>query len=155
MLPGRAARDPDDRPARVLVPVRRAKPDKRRDKINSAIIFHAHRKAFGLGSRADYLQSIAQPLNRRACYENTAFKRILYRFVAYLPCDGRKQIAFGPDKLMACVEQHEASRPISVFRHAGPGADLAEERSLLVACVACDGNRAAKKLRISLADQRA
>ena len=62
------------------------------------------------------------------------------RLVADLVAEGGQQAVLGLNGLGAGVEQHEAAGAVGVLGFAGAEAGLAEERRLLVAQVAGDGD---------------
>jgi hypothetical protein len=77
-------------------------------------------------------------LHNRTSDEDAAFERV-FRLVYEPPRDGSEQIVFRHNGFAAGVHKHKTVCAVSVFDHAGPGADLAEQRSLLVARNAGDG----------------
>ena len=88
---GGAAREAEDRAARVGVPVRRAEAGERRHEIDAAVVGHARGERLDLRGRADDPQAVAQPLHDGAADEHAALERVVGRAVA-LPRDGRQQV---------------------------------------------------------------
>ena len=145
MLARRAASQPHYCSSRILIPVRSAEADKRGDEVDSTVVARAYGHRFSLCCGRYYFQSVAQPLDGGPGNEDAAFERVLNRSFVNFPRDGCEQIIFRGDFFAPRIEQHEASRPVSVFRHARRDADLAEEGRLLIARNARDWNRASEK----------
>ena len=53
------------------------------------------------------------------------------------------------------MHEHKAARAVGVLDHAGPGAALTEQRSLLISRKAGDGNRRGKRISCGLSDYAA
>ena len=87
---GRAAREPDDRAARVGIPVRRAQAGERGHEVDAAAVGHRRRQRLDLGRLRDDAEPVAQPLDHRAADEDAAFERVL-GLAADLPGDRREQ----------------------------------------------------------------
>ena len=64
MRAGRAAGEPEDRAARVGVPVRRTQAGERGYEIHAAVVGHARGQCFDFRCGADDLEPVAQPLHR-------------------------------------------------------------------------------------------
>ena len=73
----RAAREPDQRAARALVPVRRAEAHEGRHQVDAAGVLDRARRRLALGGARDEAEPVAQPLHRRAGDEDAALERVL------------------------------------------------------------------------------
>ena len=73
----RAARDADDRAARVRIPVRRAEAGEGRHEVDAAVVGHGRRERLDVGRLLDDAQAVAQPLHDRAADEHAALERVL------------------------------------------------------------------------------
>ena len=129
--------------------MRRAQARKGRHEIDAAIVLHALGQSFDLGRGLDDAEPVAQPLNRRAGDEHAAFKRV-FRAAVDLPGDRCKQIVLRWNRLLARVHEHEAAGAVGVLHHARIGAHLTEERGLLIAGDARDGNAAAEQAGLAV-----
>src|SRR5262245_5757806 len=127
-----AARQADDRPARVRIPVRRAEPRERWNEIHIAVVGNRHRERLDVRRRSNDAETVAQPLDDRAGDEDAPFERVLRGSVAR-PGDGRQQLVARRGRRGAGVLQHEAARSVGVLRQAGRRAHLPEQRRLLIA----------------------
>ena len=136
----RVARQADDRAAGARIPIRRAEADERRHEIHAVGVVHLRHQLLDVRRRLDRLQAIAQPLHRRAGDEHRPFERV-GDLAADLPRHRRQQPLLRRHRLGAGVEQHEAAGAVGVLRRARLEAGLAEERRLLIAGIAGDGNR--------------
>ena len=123
--------------------MRRAEAGEGGDEIDAAGVGDLRGERLDIARGLDDAEAVAQPLHDRARDEDAAFQRV-FRAVADAPRDRREQIVLRGDGLGAGVHQHEAAGAVGVLHHAGPRASLAEERRLLVARDARDGNRRAE-----------
>src|SRR5437867_8488948 len=127
---------------RIMLPVRSVQPRKRRHEIHASIVLDGPRKCFDFRARADQAEVVAQPLHQRARDRDAAFKCVMCRFAAEPECNRREQTALGLNGLLASVHQEKASSAISILCFTGTKAGLPDERSLLIAQNARDGNSA-------------
>ena len=139
-----------DGAACVGIPVGSAQAGECRDHIAAVGVVDSGREVLGIRRLVDHLDLVAQPLDRSACYEDGAFQSILDLAVK-APRDGGQKSVVRIDRLVADVHQHEAAGAVGVLRHARLEAGLSEQSRLLVACHACDLDRAAEEFRIGLA----
>ena len=146
-----AARQADDRAARIRVPVRRAQAGERRDDVDAPVVGDACRERLNLDRRAEEAHLVAQPLHDRPGDEHAAFEGVLFFRVARIACapqlgsSGGQQAILRSHQLVAGVQQHEATGAVGVLRHSGAVAALAEERRLLVAGDSGYGDRRAEQ----------
>ena len=140
-----AAGEPDDRPARVRVPVRRAEPGQRGDEVDAVVGVQRGRQLLGLGRRGDDPEPVAQPLDRGAGDEDRRLVRVGGR-AADLPRDRGQQPLLGLRHRGARVGEHERAGAVGVLAQAGLQAALAEQRRLLVAGHAGDRHLEAVEL---------
>ena len=138
-----AAREPDDRPARVGIPVRRAEPGQGRHEVDVVVGVEGGGQPLGLRRLRDHAEPVAQPLHGGAGDEDRGLERVVGA-LAEAPGDRREQALPGVRRLRAGVEQHEAAGPVGVLCAARVVARLAEERRLLVARDPGDGDVAAE-----------
>ena len=128
----RTARHAEQCAPRIHIPVRCAKPCKRRHKHRAACVLHGLRKKVRFLRVRDKLQLIAQPFDGRARVKRTALKRI-GRLTIHAPTDRRNKPPVGENRLITRVHQHKAARAVCIFRHALIKAALSEQRGVLVA----------------------
>ena len=148
-----AARQADDRAARVGLPVRRAQAGEGRHEHHAAAVGHALGELLHLAAALDRLQAVAQPLHHRPADEDAAFERELGRR-RRLRGAGRDQAVRAGLEPRAGVHQHEAAGAVGVLRQPGLEARLAEQRALLVAGDATDRQRRAEPARPSRGRRR-
>ena len=129
----RAARQAEERAARLGIPVGRTEPDEGRHEIDLLV---ADRRTCAscarFGRRLDQLQAVAQPLHGSAGDEDRAFQRIGALAVELIGDGGQQPVLRGHGRA-AGVEQRKAAGAIGRFHHAGLEAGLADGRGLLVA----------------------
>ena len=92
-----------------------------------------------LGGVVDDLEAVAQPLDRGPGGEDRPLEGVGDGAVGERPRHRRQHALRRRRQLGADVEQHEAARAVGVLGHAGMEAGLAEQRRLLVAGDAADG----------------
>lgn len=68
---------PDDRTARVRLPMRRTEAGERRDEVHAVVALERSRHCLRLAGLADDAQTIAQPLHRRTRDEDAGLQRVL------------------------------------------------------------------------------
>ena len=137
---GRAAREAVMVPARVRVPVRRAEAGQRGDEDDAVARRDLARERLDLLRALDDAEPVAQPLHRRARDEGAALERVrrLARRCATRPSSpARARSRMGR---VADVHEHEGAGAVGALRVALGEARLAEERRLLVARDAGDGD---------------
>ena len=137
----RAPRQPDDRAARVLIPIRRAEPDEGGNDIDAVCVGDLCRVVFGVRRRIDDLKLVTEPLDRRAGDEDRAFEGVGDFALLKAPGDRRDEPVLRIFYLVADVHQHEAAGAVGILRLARREAGLAEKRRLLVARGAGDLHR--------------
>ena len=147
---GGAAGEADDRAAGSLVPIRGAQADEGRHEIDSARVGHRQGEVFDLGSRADHLEAVAEPLHDGAGDEDRAFQAI-GQLAADPPADRGEQAVLRGDRFVARVQQQEAAGAVGVLRAARLEAGLAERGRLLVADQRGDRNALAEDGAVGLA----
>ena len=86
----RSAREPDDRSARVGLPVRRAESGQRGNEVHAVRRLDRARQRFGLARLLDDAESVAQPLHRGAGDEDRRLERVR-RPAARIAGDRREQ----------------------------------------------------------------
>ena len=82
----RAAREPDDRSARVRVPVRGAQTGEGGHEVDAVVGVERGGQLLGLGGSLDHAEAVAQPLDRRPGHEHARLERVLHP-LAQLPGD--------------------------------------------------------------------
>src|ERR1035437_2818259 len=97
-----------------------------------AIVRHGLRQRLDFFRASNQTQSVAQPLDDGATYEDAALEGILGR-VFYFPSNGCNQPIGRRDRATARILQHEASGAVGVLGQAGSDAALANQGSLLIA----------------------
>ena len=138
---GRAAREADDRAARVGIPVRGAKAGEGGHDVDALRAIDAAGNLAGVGHVVDKAHLVAQPLQKSTRHKHASLERILRSL-----CTGRArgnggdQAVFRLARLVPRVHKKEAARAVGVLRLAGRKAALPEQRRLLVACDAADGH---------------
>ena len=139
MTIGGAARDAQQCPAGVLVPVGRTQTGEGRHEVNTAVVFHRMGQVVDVGRGADQACPVAQPLDGRPTHEHAAFQRI-GGLAANVPGHRGQQVVGRFHRFVARVHQQEAPGAVGVLQHAGLRAQLAEQRGLLVTGNAGNGN---------------
>ena len=129
---GRAPRQAHDGTPRPHVPVGRAQAHERRHEIDAAGVGNGLRDALAVGGGAQDAEAVAQPLDGRACDEDTALEGVGDPSVES-PRDRREQPVARRDGNVAGVEQQEAAGAVRVLGVTGDVAGVPEERRLLVA----------------------
>ena len=127
------ARQPADQATRVLPPIRRVQPGKRRHDVHAAAVLHASRQRIHLGRRGDQPEAVAQPLHKRAGYGDGAFQGVGGRRRAQLVGDSGDQPVLGRHRHQAGVEQQEVACAIRVLGFPRRETHLANQCGLLVA----------------------
>ena len=135
-----AAREAEDRAARLRVPIRRAQARERGDHVDARGVGDRARQLLALGDRRDEPQLVAQPLHERARHEHAPLKRVHRPLAGGGGGDGRHEAVRRGAGLAAGVEQKEAAGAVGVLGLARPEAALSEQRRLLVARNAADGD---------------
>ena len=136
--------------ARVRIPVRRPQSRESRHHIAPVCILHSCREELRLRRIVQYLELVAQPLDRGAGYVYRSFQGIRHLAVNP-PRDRGQQPVVRQNRLMSHIHQHEAAGAVGVFRIARVKTPLPEQRRLLIPRVSADRNRAAEELRVRLA----
>ncbi len=136
-----AAGDADEQATRLCVPVRRAQASEGGHEQHAAAVRHTVGELLRFLRAVHQAEAVAQPLHRGPGDEHAAFQGVMQGLIgAELPGDGGQQALLRAHRLRAGVLQCEATGAVGVFRHAGLQAGLTEQRGLLVAGHAGDGN---------------
>ena len=149
-----AACKPHNGAACILVPMRRAKARKSRHHIAAVGVRNILGKVFGLRRGIDEAHFVAEPLYSRARHKNGTLERIGH-FVVVSPCDGRHQPVFRKHRGLTGIHEQKAARAVRVFGFARRKAGLPEQRRLLVARRAGNGNCAAKIFFVGIPENTA
>ena len=139
VLPLCAARDADDGPAGVHIPIRRAEAREGRDKIHAAGGVDLLRIILCVACLAEEAHLVAQPLDNGPADKDAALEGIGH-MAAEPGCNGRDKAVAADAGRLARVHEQEAARAVGILGLAGGEAALAEQRGLLVARRARDGN---------------
>ena len=132
-----AARQPDDRPPRVWVPMWSPEADEGRDQEDSTTVRHGGRQRPSLGGALDDAQTVAKPLQRGAGDEDGALERVAQP-AGSPPRHRGEHPRIRRHTLVARLHEHERTRAIGVLGHPDGGAGLAEQGRLLIAGDAAD-----------------
>ena len=139
MLCARPARQSQHCPARVHIPVGRTKSGKRRNNVHAAAVGQLFGEVLAVIRLVDEVQLIAQPLNDRPRHEHGALQSVLGRIAEAGRRDRSQQTVGGRDALASGVCQQETACSVCVLPFPRPEASLPEQRRLLIACDAADG----------------
>ena len=134
----------------IRIPVGSAQTCEGRNNIASIGIFYSGCEVLGIRGLVNQLHLVAEPLDSSTCYEYGTFQSVL-NLAVKTPCDGGQKAVVRIKRLVADIHQHEAACAVGVLCHTGLEAGLSEQSCLLVACHACDLDRAAEEFRIGLA----
>ena len=126
-----AEREPDDRAARVRVPVRGAEASERGHEVHAIVAIQRSGQRLRLGRAGDDAEPVAQPLHGRAGDEDRCLERVRAR-VADAPRQRRHKPGRRRRHGEARVQQHERAGAVGVLAHARIHARLPEQRGLLV-----------------------
>ena len=121
----------------------RTQADERGHEVHTAGVGDALGKLFRLGGGLDDLQAIAQPLHRRTGDEDAALERE-HRLATRAARERCQQSAFGGGAMLSGIEQQKRAGAVRVLRLSRLPASLAEQRRLLIAGDAGDGQRRAE-----------
>src|SRR5450759_985187 len=135
-VPGEAGDDA----ARLVLPVRREETTEGGDEVDATVVLDRGRERLDVGRLLDHPEVVAEPLHQGAGDRDGPLQGVHGRLVADLVAQGREEAVLRRNCLRAGVEEHEAARAVRVLRLAGGETRLAEERGLLVAEIARDGN---------------
>ena len=113
----------------------------------------AARDGFCLSRRIDEAHAVAQPFHRRAGDEDAAFEGER-RFTAHAVAHRGEQPRLRQHLGGAGVRHHEAARAVGALRHANVETALADERRLLIAGHAEDGDLRAQPTRLADSEVR-
>ena len=133
------ARQPADQAARALVPAGRVEPGEGRHDHGSAVVRHRSREPLDIGAGGDQAEIVAQPLHEGAGDGDGALERVDRLRRAEPVGEGREKPAGGRGGRLADIHEHEAAGAVGVLGLAGLEAGLADERRLLIAEDAGDG----------------
>ena len=109
-----AAREADDGPAAVHVPVRRTQARKCGHEIDVAVVGNGGGHRFGFRGRSDQAHFVAQPFDHRAGHEHAALQGVT-RLAVDLPGNGGNEVADGLDRVRPGVHQQKTAGAIGVF----------------------------------------
>ena len=144
---GRAARETDDRAARLGVPIGGAEAGEGGHDIDALRAIDAAGDLAGVGHVVDKAHLVAQPLQKRAAareagrHKHASLERVFRTLCIRRTCgNGSDQAVFRLARLVSRVHQKEAARAVGVFRLAGRKTALPEQRRLLVARDTADGH---------------
>ena len=127
-----AAREPDDRAARVRVPVRRAEPGQRGHEVDAVVGLQRAGQLLGLGRRLDDPEPVAQPLDGGAGDEDRRLERVGGRApICQATVESRPSRRGGA--LVPALSSTNEPVPYVFLPSPGSRQRLAEERGLLVA----------------------
>lgn len=118
---------------RIIEPVRRIQPRKRRDEHHAAVVRHALGQPRDVLALVHELEVFHQELDARPRDGDAALERVHASVRAEVERDGGEQPVLGDDGRRAHVVQQEAARAVGVFCEAWLEAFLADERRGLVA----------------------
>ncbi len=149
MVGRRAARDADDGAARVHVPPGGAQAREGGHEVHAARIGDGRGSLPRLRAAGDDAEPVAQPLDDGTAHKDGPFERIVCLAVD-LARDGREQAVLRVDDLVARVHEQEAARAVRALGVARGEAALTEERRLLVARHARDGDLAAHEIGVAV-----
>ena len=134
-----AAGQPHDGAAGVHIPVGGAKPGKGRHNVDAAVILQPVGKVLAVRGLLDQVQFIPDPLNDRTADEYAALQGIAGATVG-AGGHGGHQPVLALEKVAAGVHQQKAAGAVGVFGLTGLKAGLPEQRCLLVAGAAGNGD---------------
>ena len=138
---GRAAREADDRAARVGIPIRGAKAGEGGHDVDSFRAIDAAGNLAGVGHVVDKAHLVAQPLQKRARHKHASFERIFRSLcIRRARGNGGDQAVFRLARLVPRVHKKKAARAVGILRLAGRKAALPEQRRLLVTRNTADGH---------------
>ena len=140
-----AAGDAEDGAASGLIPMGGTEADEGWNEINAGTIGDACGEGFDIGGAADDAKAIAKPLDDGAGDKDAALECV-GGFIPDFPADGGEEIVLGRDRFVAGVEDHKSAGAVGVLEHAGLKTHLAEERGLLIASDAGDGDGGVEEL---------
>src|SRR5262249_19184303 len=135
----RAARQPGDSAAGILIPMRRAKARESGHQVNAPAIRDAGSEGFDFRRIADQLQPVPEPLDDRTANEYAPFERIIPLAIGF-PGNGGQKLMLRFYRLGADVHKHEAASAISVFGPPARKTVLPKQSCLLIARDPGDGN---------------
>ena len=138
-----------DHAACVVLPVRGEQPGERRDEVHAAVVLYRRGQVLDIRRGLDHLQVVAEPLDQGAGDGDGALEHVVGRLVPDLVAHPSDQAALRRDRLVARVEQQEATGAVGVLGLADREAGLAEQGRLLVAEV--PGHRDAGQLPLGVA----
>ena len=140
------AAQPEDRAARLRLPVRRGQAGQRRYEQWRRRRVGRLGQGATLGRIGDQLQLIAQPLDRRAGHEHAAIERVMGQ-LRRLPGHRAKQPVVAQRRPLASVEQQKGTRAKGTLSHPWRKATLPEQRRLLIAQQPVQRQRCARPAR--------
>src|SRR6266851_4262752 len=146
----RAARQADDSPASIGVPVRSPQAHEGWHQVDSPVVWHRGRQSLNIRAIFDDAKAIAQPLHCGTGNKDASFQRVSNIF-PYAPGDSRQQAILRRHSLVTGIHQHEAASTIGVLRHTGIETCLSKSGSLLVSSITCHLNGPTEELRVGLA----
>ena len=108
------------------------RPVKRGHEDDATAVGHGGGEGFNFGRSVENAKTIAQPLDGGTGDEDAAFERVI-SLAGDSPGDRGEQAMRRANRRCAGLQHQEAAGAVSIFRHAGTKAHLAEEGGLLIA----------------------
>ena len=143
---------PDNRSARIRIPIRCPHAGKCRNNINTIGIRDSLGIFLGLSCGTDHTHPVPQPLDGRPCHKNTSLKCI-FHFPCSTRSNGRKQSMSGNDWFLSGMHQKKTTGSIGIFYISFFKTALSEQCRLLVSCHTHHRNFTAKNLLLCLSEE--
>ena len=139
-----AARDAEQRAARIGVPVGGAQADERRDEVHPARVRHGAGEDLRFRRGGQDAQLVAKPLHHRAADEHRSLQRVL-QAVAEVPCHRGEEPVAGGHGVPSRGQEAEAPRAVGHLHHPRLEARLSQQGGLLVAQHTAHGDLGAQE----------